>query len=178
MRTNILLALWAFIAIGCQHTNKQFLLTDNSVGEFPKDSLIGSLERIYKDFEVERPLGKSEPGAVQAILIREKNEAKSLLLEITPQKNLPEKIASIEVLDARFKTEKGISLSSTFADIKKVYTEIDIEPSFYSVVIMPKNTNIYFTISKEALSPSPTGTFSEADIPEAAKISRLMINWQ
>lgn len=80
-------------------------------------------------------------------------------------------------MDTRFKTEDGISLESTFADIKKVYSDFDFEQSLTTVVVMPKNSNLYFAFDKSDLIASITGDFTINDIPDTAKVKRLMVSW-
>ena len=103
------------------------------------------------------------------------------LLEITPTTNdKGEKVVeSVFVLSSQYTTEKGISLESTFKDVKTKYPELSIEPSLSSVIVSPKGQNFYFTFAHSALKNafSLTDAITENDIDENAKITRITINF-
>ena len=42
---------------------------------------------------------------------------------------------------------------------------------------MPKNSNLYFAFDKSDLIASITGDFTINDIPDTAKVKRLMVSW-
>jgi hypothetical protein len=105
------------------------------------------------------------------------------LLTLTPrqQHDKNEKIKTIQVHDDRFKTEKGISLKSTFKDIRENYTIQSIYNTMNTVVIIVDG-NEHFTIDKkelpEDLRYDASLTIDAIQIPDAAKIKYFMINWE
>ena len=103
------------------------------------------------------------------------------LLEITPTTNEKgvEVIESVLVLSPLYITEKGISLESTFTDVKDKYSDLEIQPSISSVLVTPKGQNFYFTFDKTAIKTafSLTDNISKDDIEESAKIKHITINF-
>jgi len=78
--------------------------------------------------------------------------------------------------------EKGIGLNSTFEDIKEKYTISKILTSLNNIVIILKNTDVYFTIDKEEL-PSTIRYNSNLNIeavqvPDEAKVKYMMVGWE
>ena len=78
-----------------------------------------------------------------------------------------------------YTTEKGISLESTFKDVKDKYPDLEIHPSISSVLVTPKGQNFYFTFDKTAIKTafSLTDNISKDDIEESAKIKHITINF-
>ena len=87
---------------------------------------------------------------------------------------------SVFVLSELYTTDKGISLKSTFKEVKEKYPELDIEPSISSVIVTPKGQNFYFTFDKTALKTNNLGlsdTVTADDIDNTAKITRISVNF-
>ena len=86
------------------------------------------------------------------------------------------------MLDKRFKTDKGISLESTFKEVSNAYTIDNIQTTFSSVIVSFKGSEVYVTIDRKALPEDLRyGTIEKLDpiqIPEEAPIKNLMISWQ
>lgn len=104
------------------------------------------------------------------------------LLEITPKTNDKDEkvVESVFVLSELYTTDKGISLKSTFKEVKEKYPELDIEPSISSVIVTPKGQNFYFTFDKAALKTNNLGlsdTVTADDIDDTAKIMRISVNF-
>lgn len=182
MKPYIFISIIAFSLIGCNRIEKKFLVTNNSVGELNKNNKTSQLDSIYaKDSLVKSASdGEFRYASQERFSIFEKNGEKKQLLELTPtqiDESKNQYIANVQIMDTRFKTEDGISLESTFADIKKVYSDFDFEQSLTTVVVMPKNSNLYFAFDKSDLIASITGDFTINDIPDTAKVKRLMVSW-
>ncbi|MDO4880317.1 MAG: hypothetical protein Q3983_03475 [Capnocytophaga sp.] len=182
MKSSIFLSVIALSIISCNNIDKKFLITNDSVGVLSKNNKTSQLDSIYaKDSLVKSAFdGEFRYASQERFSIFDKNGEKKQLLELTPTQPNEDKtqyIANIQIMDARFKTENGISLESTFADIKKVYSDFDFEQSLTTVVVMPKNSNLYFAFDKSDLIASISGDFTINDIPDTAKIKRLMVSW-
>ena len=101
-------------------------------------------------------------------------------MELTPNIPLdgsPQYIQGVQVLDDRYTTKEGISLNSTFGDIKKVYKEFDFEQLLSTVIVMPKGSNLYFAFDQKELLPALDDTYTIESIPDTAKVKRLLLNW-
>ena len=168
MKKYIITAITLLGIIACNNSKNEFLITNNSVGGIEKNTPIQKLDSIFaKDSIVNSNL---------------EGELRNELLEITPK--IDEKneklVESIFVLSPLYVTEKGISLKSTFKDVKEKYPDIEIEPSISSIIVTPKGKNYYFTFDKTALKSTNFGlsdSVSENDIEESAVITRITLNF-
>lgn len=183
MIKNLLMFSILFSLIACNNVDKKFLITNQSVGVLQKNTPIQNLDSIYaKDSLVNTTFeGELRYASTERIVIFEKGGKE--LLEITPVLNTNnEKIVeSVQILDPRFTTEKGVSLSSTYKDIKSKYPDFSIDQTLKSILITPKGENFYFTLDKSALKSNRFGLSSEVgkdDIEEGAKLSRITITWE
>ena len=167
--------------VACNNKKNEFLITNNSVGVLQKDTPIQKLDSIFaKDSIVNSTMeGELRYASSERITIFSK-EGKELL-EITPTTNEKgvEVIESVLVLSPLYITEKGISLESTFKDVKDKYSDLEIQPSISSVLVTPKGQNFYFTFDKTAIKTafSLTDNISKDDIEESAKIKHITINF-
>ena len=182
MRKYFIATIVIMSLIGCSDNKNEFLISNDRVGGLQKDTPIQKLDSIFaKDSIVNSNLeGELRYASTERITIysKEGNE----LLEITPK--IDEKneklVESIFVLSPLYVTEKGISLKSTFKDVKEKYPDIEIEPSISSIIVTPKGKNYYFTFDKTALKSTNFGlsdSVSENDIEESAVITRITLNF-
>ena len=176
---------WAGITsllVGCSQVDKKFLITDSSVGLLTLGTKITQLDSLYqKDSLVKTSLeGEFRYISEERFLIYERGKEKKQLLELTPNIPLdgsPQYIQGVQVLDDRYTTKEGISLNSTFGNIKKVYKEFDFEQLLSTVIVMPKGSNLYFAFDQKELLPALDDTYTIESIPDTAKVKRLLLNW-
>jgi len=85
-------------------------------------------------------------------------------------------------MDSRYRTEKNVSLISTFKDIADNYTISRIDNLISSAVVSVNEINVSFTIDKNDLPANVRFDMDlkieETHIPDDAKIKYFMINWQ
>ena len=181
MRKYFIATMVIMSLIGCSDNKNEFLISNDRVGGLQKDTPIQKLDSIFaKDSIVNSNVeGELRYASAERITILDK-EGKELL-EITPTTNdKGDKIVqSVLILCDKYATEKGISLQSTFKDVKSKYPDLEIEPSISSVMVTPKGKNYYFTFDKSALKTAfdLTDNISEGDIEESAKIARITVNF-
>lgn len=166
----------------CSGIDKKFKIEEEQVGLLSKNMNMRELDSIYaKDSLVKTTLeGEFRYASDERFIVYEKGKKAKELLELTPsaiKQGQDQYITSIEIKDERFKTKEGITKGSTFGEIKKVYKKFDIQESLYSVNVTPQGSNIYFVYKKSDLMASPTGILSEKDIPDGAKMDRMLVNW-
>ncbi|MBQ4914160.1 hypothetical protein J8L85_06915 [Maribacter sp. MMG018] len=157
-----------------------FLITSERVGKLDKKSLTRDLELIYAEDSIVKDTIQSNFGSsASKIKIFEKGGAH--LLTLTPNLDSIPVIQNVLVNDARFHTDKGINLKSTFKDIQENYEIKKIITSLNNVVILLKDSDLYFTIDKAELPESlryKSNTNIEAvQIPDNAKIKYMMVGW-
>ena len=159
--------------------NTTFLITENSIGPLNKATAVTDLEMVFAQDSIVRDTTNLKIGdKVKKILIFEKGGQH--LLTLTPNSDSIPTIENVRVFDARYATSKGIGLKSTFQDIQQKYSIKKIVTTLNSVVIFPKESNLYFTIDKEELPSGlryTTSNIEAVQIPGAAKIKYLMIGW-
>jgi hypothetical protein len=173
----------SFFFIQCAKKNN-FLIEKGKVGPltekttvndlssiFAKDSIVAIL---YVDKEIDKRLFSVEND--EYLIYSKKGK---LLLEIVPT-NLNDKLSgikSIQIFDYNYKTSKGISLQSTFKDIKKHYQVNKVETTLTSATLFIDELNATISIDKKEMGMN---SFSRAEvaidqIPDAAKIKYFTI---
>ncbi|ATA76259.1 hypothetical protein [Capnocytophaga canimorsus] len=166
----------------CKKTDTKFEITNDKVGLLHKNTKIEQLDSIFvKDSIASSAFeGELRYASNERIILFEKGGKQ--LLEITPGINSENTkvVESVLVLDNRYTTDKGISLQSTYKDIKNNHPEFNIQQTLNSVLIILPNENYFFTFDKSALKTSKFGISSQIgkeDISDEAKPSRITINW-
>ena len=167
--------------IGCTSQNDPFSISEVRVGKFHKADAIKDLYTIYANDSIVGDSTAIANGLVGSrISIFEKGGAP--LLHLNPIQDSISVIGSVRVLDKRFKTDKGISLESTFKEVSNAYTIDNIQTTFSSVIVSFKGSEVYVTIDRKALPEDLRyGTIEKLDpiqIPDEAPIKNLMISWQ
>lgn len=157
-----------------------FLITKDAIGKLDRISLARDIEVIYANDSIVK----------DSSIVNTSNNSKKFkifekggkhLLTLTPSSDSIPTIENIRVEDKRFITEKGVGLASTFKDIKDNYSIRKIITSMNNVVILLKDSDAYFTISKEELPSSlryaSSVNIEAVQIPDDAKIKYMMVAW-
>lgn len=181
MKRILFIALIASIALTSCNSDNAFKVTADQVGPLTKDTQVSELKTLFsKDSVVDQNSGLSEELNVNAIEIYEKGGEQ--LLSLMPIKEgTPKTIRTIQIFDARYTTEEGINLNSTFKDITEAYEVSRVETLISSIVIFVDEINAYFTIDRDELPGelqfNMDAKVSTAEIPSDAKIKYFMIGW-
>ncbi|WP_097047161.1 hypothetical protein [Flagellimonas pacifica] len=164
------------LIIGCAKKDTTFLITENSVGPLLETTTVADLETIFTQDSIVMDSVNFKTGKIQVY-----EKGGKHLLTFTPGSDSIPTIGNIRVFDPRYKTSTGISLYSTFRDVQENYSIKKIVTTLNSVVIFPKQSNLYFTIDKEELPSNLRYTSSKIEavqIPPTAKIKYLMLGWE
>lgn len=166
--------------IQCQgNKDTPFLITKDSIGKLDRTSLLSDLKSIYIADSVVQDTTSSKIGYIlQKVDIYEKGGKH--LLSLTPNTDSIPTIENIRIYDSRFTTENGVSLNSTFKDIKDNYTIQKIITSLNNIVILIKDNPVYFTIDKQELPSNlryGASNIEAVQVPDAAKIKYMMMGW-
>jgi len=158
----------------------RFLIAKDQVGQLVKSNSAEELEAVFVQDSVVRDSSQVSFGSsFEKLQVYEKG-GKHLLTLSTSADSL-NTIENIRVHDPRFKSEKGIGLSSTFGEIKAAYEIKKIVTLSNNLVVFLKNSQMYFTISRAELPPSLRylrDTDIEAvQIPDKAVAKYLMVGW-
>ena len=181
-KTLLLGALATLLFAQCTEEKDPFLIKNGELGHLTKkmhmkqvDSIF-SMDSIVSLSSIENTLGTQ--GEVE---VYEKGGKKLLLLSPDDESDPNSVITNIQVFDERFKTEKGLHLNSTFADVKANYEVVGIQNAINSVVVFLKDSDVYLTIDKKDLPASLRYNnnikVEVTQIPDAAKFKYFMIGW-
>ncbi|MCB0398659.1 MAG: hypothetical protein KDD26_03370 [Winogradskyella sp.] len=159
-----------------------FLVKKHNIGLLTDSTTVKELDAVFSNDSVVRYISGDEfAGSVNVIEIFDKTGKK--LLDLSPKEALDSTsvISSVRINDQRYRTEKNISLLSTFKDIKDNYKISKIDNLINSVVVSVNEINASFTIDKKELPSSlrfdMDATIDPIQIPEKAKIKYFMIHW-
>lgn len=178
----MLLFFVLLLLINCEEEekDKDFLITKSNIGKLDKISLARDLEIIYEnDSLVKDTTSINLSNNSKKVRVFEKGGKH--LLTLTPSSDSIPTIENVRIEDSRFLTENGIGLKSTFKDIKDHYTIRKVITSMNNVVILLKDSDLYFTIGKEELPSSlryaSSVNIEAVQIPDDAKIKYMMVAW-
>ena len=163
----------------CTKKETTFLITENGIGPLQKETFVSDLESTFVNDSIVRDTAnlKLDPNA-KKIEIFEKGGKH--LLTLTANTDSVPTIGNIRINDSRYLTSTGVGLGGTFKDIQSNYSIKKIVTTMNSVVVFPKNSNLYFTIAKSELPSNLRYTVNEIEavqIPDEAKIKYLMMGW-
>ena len=181
MRSILVFSCLVLLVTSCEkEKDPAFLITKDVVGKLDKISLARDLEVIYQNDSI----------AKDSAIVNAANNSKKIkvfekggkhLLTLTPSSDSIPTIENIRIEDLRFTTDKGIGLASTFKDIKDNYTIRKVITSMNNVVILLKDSDVYFTISKEQLPSSlryvSNVNIEAVQIPDDAQLKYMMVAW-
>lgn len=179
-----ILSLFIFTCLftSCKKEQNPFEISKQHIGLLTDSTQVKDLKSIYVNDSIVKSIGGDEfTGNVNDIEIFEKGGKK--LLTLTPKQALDSTstIASIRILDERYKTDKNITVISTFKDIQNSYKVSRISNLINSIVIAVDEINANFTIDKKELPANLRFDmdlkFETTHIPDHAKIKYFFINW-
>ena len=143
-----------------------------------RTTTIPELDSLFTSDSIARPTAAAQGQSKTTIEIYEKGGLP--LLSISPNTDSIPGISNIRIHDPRYLTPEGVNVLSTFKDIREKLEVKKVITSLNNVVILIKDSDLYFTISKEELPGELR--FSNADIdliqiPDKAKIKYMMVGW-
>lgn len=159
-----------------------FIVNKNHIGLLTDSTQVKDLKAIFSSDSVVQYKSENEfAGLINSIEIYEKGGKK--LLDLSPKKALDSTsvISSVRIVDARYQTEKKISVLSTFKDLNEAYKISKVDNLINAIVVSVNELNASFTIDKKELPASLRFDMDlEIDpiqIPERAKIKYFMLHW-
>lgn len=166
----------------CNTKIDKFLISHHNIGELTDSTQVKDLSYIFaQDSIVKSIAGDEFIGRVNDIEIFEKGGKRLLVLTPTEALDTTATIRTIKIIDERYETLKGVSIKSTFKDIRDGHTISSIQNTIKNVVIFTNDTNSFFTIDKNELPSELRFDMSKAieavQIPDNAKIKYFMVGW-
>ncbi len=177
----LVFALILFICSSCNKEQDPFQIGKHHVGLLTDSTQVKELKSIYTKDSLVNYNGNEFTGIINDIDVFEKGGAK--LLSISPRKlsDSTSFVQSVRIFDPRFKTDKNISIESTFKEIAKNYKITRIDNLINTVVISVNELDASFTIDKKELPANMRFdmnlTIEATHIPDNAKIKYFFLNW-
>jgi len=176
------LIILTLILASCKKEQDPFQISKQNIGLLTDSTQVKDLELVFsKDSIVKFISGDEFTGNNNDIKIFEKGGKK--LLSLTPRQSLDSTsvIQSVQIFDARFKTDKNITTLSTFKDITNNYKISRIDNLINSIVVSVNDINAAFTIDKKELPANlrfdMNLNIEAAHIPDGAKVKYFFLNW-
>ena len=169
--------------IECKEEINPFLISNDSVGALTRGMTIKEIDSIFAQDSIVKLYAQNEELPTQGeVEVYEKSGTK--LVSISPvTNNDPDAlISNFQFFDRRYKTDKGLNLSSTFKDIKANYKILNIETTISTVVIFLEDNDLFINIDKNELPENfrynPNLVIDITNIPDEAKIKYFMLSWK
>lgn len=178
------LLLLAMVVFSCQKEKEQnpFGIEKNRIGLLNNKITVRQLDSIYSnDSIVTKRRDSNFLSGTNEIEVFEKKGKKLLILEASDSDNETATIKTVQLIDPRYQTEKGLSTKSLFKDIKQHYHISKINNTLSTAVIFLDSLQATISIDKKELpNKFRQGTdipIKAEDIPDTAKIKHFLINW-
>lgn len=184
LKTLISLFLILLVFAQCTRENA-FLIEKNRVGLISNVNIISDLESIFSNDSIVKNLSEGELGGKDTRFIQDNDEyliyskEGKHLMTIVPenQHDTSSKIKYVQIMDAQFITEKGLSLNSPFKDINVNYMINKIETTFLSATIYIDELNVTIALDKNEIGVNQFSTkeIKIEQIPDLTKIKYFTI---
>jgi len=182
-KTLLLSLLTTILFVSCDSNKDPFTIGEGSIGSLDKNIQMKQVDSIFAEDSIVKlnPI-KNALGTQGEVEIYDKEGNKLLLLSPEDENDPNATVTNVQVFDARYKTDKGLTSGSTFKDVKANYTVSNIETTINSVVVFLKDSEIYLTIDKQQLPENlrynPNAKIEASQIPDGAKFKYFMIGWE
>jgi hypothetical protein len=175
-----LLLISTILIISCAKEN-QFIIEKGKVGLINNETTVKEIKELFKNDSIVAPKADTLKNlfsfSSEEFLVFSKEGKK--IIEITPTVagDSVSKIKSVQIFDSNYKTDKGLSLSSTFREINENYMVNKVETTLSSATLFIDELNATIAIDKKELGLNP---FSREEItleqiPDIAKIKYFTI---
>ena len=183
MKINLFLcAFAALLFVQCGKSNDPFLIKKGAVGDLTDHTKMKQLDSLFSKDSIVKI--NSSPNALETqgeVEIFGKDGKKLLLLSPEKETDPNSTITDIVVYDPRFKTEKGLSINSTFKDFTDQYTISDMQRIINGVLVFFADTDIYLLFDSKYLTEEakndPDLKLEAKYIQADAPIKYLRIGW-
>ncbi len=176
------LTVLMFVQCGKNGRPDPFSIKEGSVGSLTIDTKIKQLDSIFILDSIVKT--NSSPNAIETqgeVEIYEKGGKQLLLLSPEDEMDPNSNITDILIYDARYKTEKGLNISSTFKEFKDTYTISGIDRIINGVLVFFSDSDIYLTIDAKYLTAEVQNDFDAKlqahHIIDSAPIKYFRIGW-
>lgn len=180
MKKEFLLALAAALLLAQCNTDREdpFEIVPDRVGKLHRENTLSQLDSLFRADSLVRDTTRLKLGNNDKIEVFEKGG--KLLLTLSPAADTLGRIGNVRIHDVRYTTETGLTLASTFGEIKKKAEIKKVITSLNNLVVLLKGSDVYFTISRDDLPPSlrySPDPVELVQIPDTAPVKYMMVGW-
>ncbi len=167
-----------------QAQTSNYSITPSSVWIFEKGITIGEVLSIYPSDLIKKKIGTDEFGEPYYDDYEIYDSTNTHLLTLTPkrQNRMSSNIDRVMIVDNRFRTNDGVGMNSTYADLLKFSTVNDYQPDMNHIVLVVDSLNSSFSISKKGLDPGWWDEKKEdidpSKIPTHSKLVDVVVWWK
>lgn len=168
------LFLLSMILIQCGQ-DKDTLIAKNQLGKIDKNTSIEELDKIFKNDSVEKfPLKEDITREYRVFGVGGKP---SLVFMPRVHNDSIKGLELVKIYSSQYKTEKGISTSSTFKDVVDNYSIDKIEPSFSAAILFINELNATISLNKQDLNLDEFDMrkIEQGQIPDEASIMYISL---
>ncbi|OIQ28174.1 MAG: hypothetical protein BM564_10645 [Bacteroidetes bacterium MedPE-SWsnd-G2] len=176
------IAALALALSSCQSPTDPFIIQKHNIGLLTDSTRVKDLNLAFpNDSIVQFKKGDEFRSGANKIDIYAKGGDKLLSLSTSQILDSTAVIKNVQILDSRYKTDKGISAISSFKDISENYTISKINNLISNIVISVDEINASFTIDKKELPANLRFDLNlnieSSQIPDNAKVKFFMLHW-
>jgi hypothetical protein len=183
---NVIFLFYLILAYSCsngQEIKDNFLVTETNVGIFKKGMTVNDLLELVDDNQIKKVVEYDDyEASYDDYQYFDSNQNHLLTLTPTIQDDNNSKINTILILDKRYKTDKQIGLSSTYADLKGSYKITDFAPDLEHIVLKVDELNAWFGINKSQLLENwwddIRKEIDKSKIPNNATFDSFVVQWE
>ena len=173
------------LTVSCSNNksdNKEFLVTENSVGIFIKGMTVKDFLELVPTDQIKKDVDIDDYGnSYDDYKYYDTNQKHLLTLTPKNQDDDNSKIHRVLIIDKSYKTKDSIGLSSTYADLKNHYEITDISPDLEHIVLQVDELNAWFSINKSQLLENwwndNKKKIEASKIPDSATFDSFVIWW-
>lgn len=180
-KTIFYLVVAAVLIVGCNKEPDPFLIGKQNVGLLTDSTQLKDLDLVFPNDSIGALKDDEFLITSDDIEIYEKGGNLLLILEASQLLDSTAVIKSVQIMDSRYKTNKNISILSTFKDINDNYKISRISNLINSIVVFVDDINASFTIDKKELPANlrfdMSLTIEKIQIPDKARIKYFFVYW-
>ena len=174
MKKIISIVVLSLILIQC-NSDKDFIITKNSLGEINKKTTVAELDKIFENDSVVKLPENLQVFSKYRVF--DKTGKHLLTISLDRTRDSIKGIGSVKIFSNQYKTEKGLTTDSTFKDVINNYSISKVEPFISSVIVSLDEINAGIALDKKDLN---IGEFdmrkiSKDQIPDMAEIKYITL---
>jgi hypothetical protein len=155
--------IFLLICSSCSNTASDTLIAKNKLGMISPETTISELSIVLKSDSIPQLEAITDFKTTTEIEVYNQSGELSLIIEPNYQNDSLITVDEIQILDSKYKTQKGLSIDSRFKTIYENYKIDNIQNSINSVILSIHELGAYIVIDKKHL-PSELKFDSEVKI--------------